>query len=92
MFPEETCCSQASRDFCLISGRLLLKKGCHVWDLDERELIDMSIMDIGTNILGYGHPEVDAGVGSTVAAGNMSTLNCPEEVWLAKAGGITPVG
>ena len=59
-------------------------KGCHVWDLDERELIDMSIMGIGTNILGYGHPEVDAGVGSTVAAGNMSTLNCPEEVWLAE--------
>jgi glutamate-1-semialdehyde 2,1-aminomutase len=59
-------------------------KGCRVWDLDGRELIDMSIMGIGTNLLGYGHPEVDAAVVETVAAGNMSTLNCPEEVWLAE--------
>lgn len=59
-------------------------KGCHVWDLDGQELIDMSIMGIGTNLLGYGHPEVDAAVAATVSAGNMSTLNCPEEVWLAE--------
>ena len=59
-------------------------KGCRVWDLDGRQLIDMSIMGIGTNVLGYGHPEVDAAVAATVAAGNMSTLNCPEEVWLAE--------
>ena len=59
-------------------------KGCHVWDLDGRELIDMSIMGIGTNLLGYSHPEVDAAVAATVAAGNMSTLNCPEEVLLAE--------
>ena len=59
-------------------------KGCRVWDLDGRELIDMSIMGIGTNLLGYGHPEVDAAAAATVAAGNMSTLNCPEEVWLAE--------
>ena len=59
-------------------------KGCRVWDLDGRELIDMSIMGIGTNLLGYGHPEVDAAVSATVAAGNMSTLNCPEEVWFAE--------
>jgi glutamate-1-semialdehyde 2,1-aminomutase len=59
-------------------------KGCRVWDLDDRELIDMSIMGIGTNLLGYGHPEVDTAVVNTVASGNMSTLNCPEEVWLAE--------
>jgi len=59
-------------------------KGCRIWDLDGRELIDMSIMGIGTNLLGYGHPEVDAAVAATLAAGNMSTLNCPEEVWLAE--------
>ena len=29
-------------------------KGCKVWDLDGTELIDMSIMGIGTNSLGYG--------------------------------------
>jgi len=59
-------------------------RGCRVWDLDGREYIDMSLMGIGTNLLGYGHPEVDAAVHATVDAGNMSTLNCPEEVALAE--------
>ena len=59
-------------------------KGCKVWDLDGNEYIDMSIMGVGTNILGYGHPEVDEAVLQTIAAGNMSTLNCPEEVYLAE--------
>jgi glutamate-1-semialdehyde 2,1-aminomutase len=59
-------------------------KGCRVWDLDGREYIDMSIMGIGTNTLGYGHPEVDEAVRQTIDAGNMSTLNCPEEVYLAE--------
>jgi len=59
-------------------------KGCRVWDLDGREYVDMSIMGIGTNILGYGHPEVDEAVRKVIDAGNMSTLNCPEEVYLAE--------
>jgi glutamate-1-semialdehyde 2,1-aminomutase len=58
--------------------------GCSVWDLDGRRYEDLSLMGIGTNTLGYGHPEVDAAVQATVAAGNMSTLNCPEEVYLAE--------
>ncbi|THF63123.1 aminotransferase class III-fold pyridoxal phosphate-dependent enzyme [Pseudothauera nasutitermitis] len=59
-------------------------KGCTVWDLDGNAYIDMSIMGIGTNTLGYGHPEVDEAVQRTVSAGNMSTFNCPEEVYLAE--------
>lgn len=59
-------------------------KGCKVWDLDGNEYIDMCIMGVGTNILGYGHPEVDEAVRKTVEAGNMSTFNCPEEVYLAE--------
>jgi len=59
-------------------------KGCKVWDLDGKEYIDMSIMGIGTNILGYGHPEVDEAVIKTVKDGNMATFNCPEEVYLAE--------
>lgn len=59
-------------------------KGCKVWDLDGKELLDMSIMGIGTNSLGYGNPEVDAAVVETISKGNMSTLNCPEEVYLAE--------
>lgn len=59
-------------------------KGCQVWDLDGNQYIDMSIMGIGTNTLGYGHPEVDDAVRRVIDAGNMSTLNCPEEVYLAE--------
>lgn len=59
-------------------------KGCSVWDLDGNKYVDMSIMGIGTNILGYGHPEIDATVHKVVEMGNMSTLNCPEEVQLAE--------
>ncbi len=59
-------------------------KGCFVWDLEGQKFIDMCIMGIGTNILGYGHEEVDDAVVKTISFGNMSTLNCPEEVWLAE--------
>ena len=58
-------------------------KGCRVWDLDGNEFIDMSLMGVGTNILGYANPLVDKAVIAAVQAGNMSTLNCPEEVYLA---------
>ena len=59
-------------------------KGCKVWDLDGKEYIDMSIMGIGTNTLGYSHPEIDEAVIRAVQEGNMSTFNCPEEVFLAE--------
>jgi glutamate-1-semialdehyde aminotransferase len=58
--------------------------GCRVWDLDGREYIDMSIMGIGCNTLGYGRAEVDDAVKRTVDLGNMATLNAPEEVELAQ--------
>jgi glutamate-1-semialdehyde 2,1-aminomutase len=59
-------------------------KGCRVWDLDENEYIDAGIFGIGTNILGFGHPKVDEAVMRVVQDGNMSTFNCPEEVYLAE--------
>jgi glutamate-1-semialdehyde 2,1-aminomutase len=59
-------------------------KGCRVWDLDDHEYADVGYMGIGTNILGYGDPVVDAAVVETVSKGTMSTLNCPEEVLLAE--------
>lgn len=59
-------------------------KGCTVWDLDGNEFLDMSIMGIGTNLLGYGNDAVDAAVQDVVTKGNMSTFNCPEEVALAE--------
>lgn len=60
-------------------------KGCEVWDLDGNCYTDMSIMGIGTNILGYGHPKVDTAVRNAIDLGNMSTFNCPEEVYLAES-------
>ena len=59
-------------------------KGCKVWDLDNNCYTDMSIMGIGTNILGYSNKEVDAVVKEVIKKGNMSTFNCPEEVELAE--------
>ncbi len=59
-------------------------EGCSVWDLDGREFKDLGLMGVGTNILGYSRPEVDAAVQETVTKGNLSTLNAPEEVYLAE--------
>jgi len=58
--------------------------GCRVWDLDGREYLDFGLMGVGTNLLGYGHPDVDAAVRKVIDDGNMSTLNAPEEVELAE--------
>jgi len=59
-------------------------KGCRVWDLDEKEYIDMSIIGGGSNVLGYGHPEVDEAVRLAVDQGSGSTLSCAEEVYFAE--------
>ena len=59
-------------------------KDCYVWDLDGNRYTDMSIMGIGTNTLGYGDDEVDDAVRNVIDNGNMSTLNCAEEVYLAE--------
>ena len=59
-------------------------KGCTIWDIDGQVYTDMSIMGVGTNILGYGHPKIDEAVKNSVSKGNMSTINCPEDVLLAE--------
>lgn len=58
--------------------------GCSVWDLDGRHYYDYHLMGVGTNLLGYSHPEVDAAVVDVIKKGNLSTLNAPEEVLLAE--------
>ena len=57
-------------------------KGCYVWDLDNKKYIDMSLMGVGTNILGYSNTKIDNFVIDNIKKGNMSSLNCPEEVYL----------
>lgn len=59
-------------------------KGISVWDLDDIIYTDMSLMGVGTNILGYANDEVDDAVISAIKNGTTSTLNCPEEVALAE--------
>lgn len=59
-------------------------KGCEIWDLDKKRYIDMSYMGIGACILGYADAGVDKAVKYAVDSGNMTTLNVPEEVELAK--------
>ncbi|MGB0805828.1 MAG: aminotransferase class III-fold pyridoxal phosphate-dependent enzyme [Salibacteraceae bacterium] len=59
-------------------------EGCYVWDLDGNKFLDMSIMGIGTNTLGYNNAKVDETVAEVIRKGNMSTFNCPEEVELAE--------
>ena len=59
-------------------------KGCKIWDLDNNEFIDASYMGIGANTIGYADDDVDRSVKSVIDSGNMSTLNPPEEVELAK--------
>jgi glutamate-1-semialdehyde 2,1-aminomutase len=59
-------------------------KGCNVWDLEGRKYLDLSMMGIGTNILGYSRREVDVAVRNIINKGNMSTLNSKEEILLAE--------
>ena len=59
-------------------------KGCHIWDLKNKKYIDMSLMGVGTNVLGYSNSTIDNKVIKNIKRSNMTTLNCPEEVYLAK--------
>ena len=59
-------------------------KGCNVWDLEGRKFFDLSMMGVGTNILGYSRKEVDDAVRKVIDKGNMSTLNSKEEILLAE--------
>ena len=59
-------------------------KDVYVWDLEGVKHLDMCLMGVGTNILGYANASVDKSVRQNIKKGNLTTLNCPEEVWLAE--------
>jgi len=59
-------------------------KGCDIWDLDGNKYIDMAQMGIGSAILGYANEELNAAVNDAIADGVSTTLNAPEEVYLAE--------
>ena len=39
---------------------------------------------VGTSILGYSNIKINKSISEVIRKGNMTTLNCPEEVYLAK--------
>ena len=59
-------------------------EGCEIWDLDGNKYIDMAQMGIGSAILGYANEELNAAVNDAIADGVSTTLNAPEEVYLAE--------
>ena len=59
-------------------------KGCTITTKAGKKLLDTSLMGIGTNLLGYGDETVDNSVREVIQKGNMSTLNCFDEVELAE--------
>ena len=66
---------------------LFAKKGHkqHIEDLDGNKYTDMSIMGIGTCLLGYANDTVNEAVKKVIDDGNMATLNSYEEVELAES-------
>jgi glutamate-1-semialdehyde aminotransferase len=59
-------------------------EGVEVWDLDGKRYVDMSYMGIGSCVLGYADTDINKAVINAIHNGSMSTLNCPEDVALAK--------
>ena len=58
-------------------------KKINVWDLKNNQYLDM-FCAVGTSILGYSNPTINRSVTKNIINGNMTTLNCPEEVYLSK--------
>tara|TARA_B100000963_G_scaffold233086_2_gene203575 strand:- start:1880 stop:3178 length:1299 start_codon:yes stop_codon:yes gene_type:complete len=58
-------------------------KDCYVWDTSNKKFLDMVFL-VGTNTLGYAKKEIDNQVIKHLKRGNMTSLNCTEEIKLAK--------
>lgn len=59
-------------------------QGCTVRDLDQHDYIDFTSCGVGSCLLGYADPTVNAAVIDRVTRGSMCTLNTPDEVTLAE--------
>jgi glutamate-1-semialdehyde 2,1-aminomutase len=59
-------------------------KGIKVWDLNNKLYLDMSLMGVGTSVLGYANQEVDKKIIRRINSGIISTLNSLDEYKLAK--------
>lgn len=59
-------------------------KGIKIWDTDGNVYRDFSTSGIGTCPLGYADDEINRAVIDALRNGSMSSLNCPEDLWLAE--------
>ena len=59
-------------------------QGAELTDLDGNHFLDFTTNGVGSCILGYAHPDINLAVFEAYQNGNMSTLNVPEEVYLAE--------
>lgn len=59
-------------------------KGCKIRDIDGNEFYDLSLMGVGTNVLGYRNKYIDRKIIKVIKEGNISSLNNLYEVKLAK--------
>ena len=59
-------------------------KDCYVWDLNKKKYVDLGLMGVGTNVLGYNNNKINKSVIKAIKTGNMSSLNSLEEFQLAK--------
>jgi glutamate-1-semialdehyde 2,1-aminomutase len=59
-------------------------RGCEVVDLGGRRYLDFTHNGVGACLLGYAHPAVTRAVVRRIERGTTCTLNCPEEVQLAR--------
>ena len=59
-------------------------KGIKIKDINDITYLDFYLMGVGTNILGYSNKKIDREVIKNIKRSNMSSLNCPEEVYLAE--------
>jgi len=58
-------------------------KKINVWDLKGDKYLDM-FCAVGTSVLGYSNHKVSKSVIDITKKGTMTTLNCPEEIYLSK--------
>ena len=59
-------------------------KGANVWDLDGNKYLDFSSNGVGACSLGHSNNEIDNSVIKAIRKGVMSSLNTPQEVYLAE--------
>ena len=58
-------------------------KDSFVWDINNKKYLDMYLMGVGTNILGYNNTYVNNAVKRVIDNGNTSSLNSVEDLKLS---------